>query len=125
MELQSVANYKWEEQNTEPVGTGLTVPNQALTPNEIMERYIRNQPIPELDGYGYTEANLSEFDHMDKFDKITRARQLKERIELLKKEATTKAEKEKAEQQEKEYNEKLEKAVNEKLATKNINTPEI
>nr|WAE43843.1 MAG: hypothetical protein [Microviridae sp.] len=63
-----------------PDWVSLTVPDQVLSLAEIISRYSRGQSLPPIAmPVGNTELDTSDFDHMDKFDKLTAARQAKQR----------------------------------------------
>lgn len=115
----NVTEYDWKKQPTEYTnGKSETVPDQALTPSDIIKRYKQNQPLPVNEEMGFIPQNLSEFDHMDKFDRINAARKLAERINEFKREVSTKEAEAKAEADQKIMDEKLEQLVNERLAKK-------
>lgn len=66
------------------IGESMTIPNQALTMKEILLRFSRGQSIPgRMNDEWETEddEDFSEYDKLDRFEKMDLAMQIKEQIQ--------------------------------------------
>lgn len=62
----------------------ITVPGKSLTIRDILSRFSRGQVIPPIaSGTSYSDVDVSQFDNMDPFDRITAARRYRERALAL------------------------------------------
>lgn len=73
-----------------PNWESLTVPDQVLSLREIINRYSRGQALPPIGApnIGNLPIDTSDFDHADKFDKLTAARAARARAQSLDDELT-------------------------------------
>lgn len=56
------------------------MPDMALSMRQILERFSRGQSIPQNTTANYSDEDFSEFDKMDKFEKLDLAAQIREDI---------------------------------------------
>lgn len=62
----------------------ITVPGKSLTIRDILARFSRGQVIPPIASpASYSDVDVSQFDNMDPFDRITAARRYRERATAL------------------------------------------
>lgn len=61
----------------------LTMPDMALSMRQILERFARGQSIPQNNTAHYSEEDLTEFEKMDKFEKMDAAAMIREDIKQM------------------------------------------
>lgn len=65
------------------------MPDMALSMRQILDRFSRGQSIPQNNTASYSDEDLSEFDKMDRFEKLDAAAQIRETIAEMRDELQT------------------------------------
>lgn len=63
-----------------------TIPNQAMSLRELLQRFVRGQAVPPARQGGYEEEDFSDFDKLDKFEKMEMAINVRQEIRAMQEE---------------------------------------